>query len=134
MKSETKKPNPVDIHVGDRVRERRKFLGLSQEQLADGLCITFQQVQKYERGANRISASKLFGIAGLLKVPVASFFEGYTDSATESEFVESSSEQSINRFLATAEGIELAEVFPKVRSAKHRRRLLELVRSLTEEE
>lgn len=69
-------PDPIDEHVGRRVRLRRKLIGISQDNLAAGLGLTFQQVQKYERGFNRISASKLMGIAVLLKVPVSYFFEG----------------------------------------------------------
>src|SRR5215472_8542656 len=75
-------PNPVDLHVGGRVRMRRKMLGISQERLADALGLTFQQVQKYERGANRISASKLYEIARFLSAPIAYFFEGLADPTT----------------------------------------------------
>jgi transcriptional regulator with XRE-family HTH domain len=74
--SEGRHPNPVDLHVGGRVRMRRKLLGMSQEHLADALGLTFQQVQKYERGANRVSASKLYDMAKTLQVPVAFFFDG----------------------------------------------------------
>lgn len=126
-------PNPVDLHVGARVRMRRKFLGMSQESLAETIDLTFQQVQKYERGANRISASKLFEIARALKAPVAYFFEGYGESSAASGFSESESEHFVHGFLMTTEGIELAEVFPKVRNARVRRRILDLVRALSEE-
>ena len=77
-KSEDRSPNPVDLHVGARVRMRRKLLGVSQEKLADALGLTFQQVQKYERGTNRISASKLFEIGRFLQAPVSYFFEDMT--------------------------------------------------------
>src|SRR3954464_8804994 len=77
--TEGRRPNPVDMHVGGRVRMRRKLLGVSQEQLADSLGLTFQQVQKYERGANRVSASKLYEIAKTLQVPVSFFFDGLAD-------------------------------------------------------
>ena len=73
-------PDPIDIHVGAQVRARRILLGLSQEKLAEGLGITFQQVQKYERGSNRISASRLFNVAQLLDVPITYFYEGVDDS------------------------------------------------------
>src|SRR6201985_1779523 len=69
------KPNPVDVHVGSRVRLRRTLLGMSQEKLGEAIGLTFQQVQKYERGANRIGASRLFDLARVLDVPVAFFFE-----------------------------------------------------------
>ncbi|UDF04058.1 helix-turn-helix domain-containing protein [Asticcacaulis sp. AND118] len=124
-----KAPNPVDIHVGARVRMRRKFLGLTQEQLADQIGITFQQVQKYERGSNRISASKLHSISVVLQVPVAYFFDGFGESSSE-EFVESSAERNASEFLISSEGIELAEAFPRIRSATQRRKILDLVRSM----
>ncbi|MDC7683617.1 helix-turn-helix domain-containing protein [Asticcacaulis sp. BYS171W] len=126
-----KAPNPVDIHVGARVRMRRKFLGLSQEALADQIGLTFQQVQKYERGTNRISSSKLYEISHVLKTPVAYYFEGFGANETEG-FSESHSEQAVHAFLMSGEGIELAEAFPRIRSAKQRRKVLELVRSLAE--
>src|SRR5580692_8901907 len=81
--SEDRSPNPVDLHVGARIRMRRRMLGVSQEKLADALGLTFQQVQKYERGANRVSASKLYEIAAALKTPVAYFFEGLADPSRE---------------------------------------------------
>jgi transcriptional regulator with XRE-family HTH domain len=125
-------PNPVDLHVGARVRMRRKFLGMSQEGLAESIELTFQQVQKYERGSNRISASKLFEISTALKAPVAYFFEGYGQNEAVEGFSESESEQFVHGFLMTTEGIELAEAFPRIKNAKHRRRILELVRALAE--
>ena len=127
-------PNPVDLHVGARVRMRRKFLGMSQEGLAETILLTFQQVQKYERGSNRISASKLWEIAKALKAPVAYFFEGYGENEAVEGFSESESEQFVHGFLMTTEGIELAEAFPRIKNAKHRRRILELVRSLAEDD
>ncbi|WP_443749465.1 helix-turn-helix domain-containing protein [Asticcacaulis solisilvae] len=134
MAFDDKTPNPVDLHVGGRVRMRRKFLGISQEGLGDHLDLTFQQVQKYERGSNRISASKLYEIAAALKVPVAYFFEGYGERQAPEGFDESTSEQTVHGFLMTTEGIELAEAFPRIRSGKHRRKILDLVRSLSEDD
>lgn len=96
-------PNPVDLHVGARVRMRRKFLGMSQEGLAETIELTFQQVQKYERGANRISASKLYEISRALKAPVAYFFEGYGESEGLNGFSESESEQFVHGFLMTTD-------------------------------
>jgi transcriptional regulator with XRE-family HTH domain len=127
-------PNPVDLHVGARVRMRRKFLGMSQEGLAETIDLTFQQVQKYERGANRISASKLYEISKALKAPVAYFFEGYGESEGLAGFSESESEQFVHGFLMTTEGIELAEAFPRIRNPKHRRKILDLVRALAEDD
>src|SRR5512145_1807794 len=71
----TGKPNPIDVHVGSRVRLRRTLLGMSQEKLGEAIGLTFQQVQKYERGANRIGSSRLFDLARVLDVPVSYFFE-----------------------------------------------------------
>ncbi len=134
MTTEDNKSNPVDLHVGGRVRMRRKFLGLSQTDLAVALGLTFQQVQKYERGSNRISASKLFEIARTLKVPVAYFFEGYGQNEAVEGFTESQSEQAVHGFLMTTEGIEIAEAFPRIKNAKHRRKVMELVRTLAEDD
>lgn len=127
-----KVPNPVDLHVGARVRMRRKFLSLSQEGLANALGLTFQQVQKYERGSNRISASKLYEISQTLKAPIQYFFEGYAEGEPVEGFSESESEQFVHSFLMTTEGTELAEAFPQIENAKHRRRILELVQALVE--
>lgn len=127
-------PNPVDLHVGARVRMRRKFLGMSQEALAEMIDLTFQQVQKYERGSNRISASKLYEISKALKAPIAYFFEGYGEAESAEGFSESESEQFVHGFLMTTEGIELAEAFPRIRNTKYRRRILELVRTLAEDD
>ncbi len=134
MNNPNKAPNPVDIHVGARVRARRKMLGMSQDQLATHLDLTFQQIQKYERGSNRISASKLYDIASALKTPVAYFFEGYETTDAGDGFVASLYERSVNQFLGTSEGIEIAEAFPRILSGKHRRRILELVRALAEDD
>ncbi|ESQ92507.1 helix-turn-helix domain-containing protein [Asticcacaulis benevestitus] len=134
MEVDSKNPNPIDLHVGARIRMRRKFFGLSQEDLAKAIDLTFQQVQKYERGSNRVSASKLYAIALTLKAPVAYFFEGYNDGEPADAFSESASEQFVHGFLMTTEGIELAEAFPRINNAKHRRKILDLVRTLAEDE
>lgn len=131
-KNEDRSPNPVDLHVGARVRMRRKLLGVSQEKLADALGLTFQQVQKYERGTNRISASKLFEIGRFLQAPVSYFFEGVGPSSPET-LTDNPSEQSMHEFLMTPEGVELASLLPKL-APKYRRRVLELVRTLAEDE
>ncbi|MET3664149.1 transcriptional regulator with XRE-family HTH domain [Caulobacter sp. 1776] len=125
-------PNPVDLHVGARIRMRRKILGVSQERLAEDLGLTFQQIQKYERGANRVSASKLYEIAKSLQSSVGYFFEGLAD--TTGEGVAEGSEPFVHDFLMTSEGLELASLFPKIVRPKVRRRILELVRSMAEEE
>ena len=129
-------PNPIDVHVGLQVRLRRKELKISQEKLAETLGLTFQQVQKYERGANRISASKLYEIARTLRVPMAWFFEGLSDPAEGRDDASTppDSNSFAHEFLLTQEGIDLASLFPKVRQRRVRRRLVDLVRSLAEEE
>ena len=134
--TDDRSPNPVDLHVGARVRMRRRLRGVSQEKLADSLGLTFQQVQKYERGANRISASKLYEIAASLQTPVGYFFEGLADpsSAGESRAGEVSSEQMVHDFLMTTEGLELASLFPRLRRGRLRRRLLDLVRAIVEDD
>ena len=126
-------PNPVDLHVGGRIRMRRRLLGVSQEKLAEALGLTFQQVQKYERGANRVSASKLYEIARTLQAPIAYFFEGLTDPSALEPSDAVSSEQIVNDFLMTGEGLELAAVFPRVRRGPVRRRILDLIRALTDD-
>lgn len=127
-------PHGIDTHVGLRVRKRRKELGMSQETLAVHLGLTFQQVQKYERGSNRISASKLHAIAMTLRKPIGYFYADYDDDAAPDSFVESASERSISTFLSTREGIELAELFPRVKGPKLRRRILELTKTLADDE
>ena len=125
-------PHPVDAAVGIAIRLRRKSMGLSQEALADALGITFQQVQKYEKGTNRISASKLFDAARFLKAPIEAFFAQVDRQETAGGFAISDGEQSVHRFLSTREGIELAEAFPKIANSSARRRVVELVKALAD--
>jgi transcriptional regulator with XRE-family HTH domain len=127
-------PNPIDVHVGLQVRLRRKELKISQEKLAEALGLTFQQVQKYERGANRISASKLFEIARALHVPIGWFFEGLSDPTSDSSVARGGETPFAHSFLTTQEGIDLANLFPKVSRRRVRRRLVDLVRAMVEEE
>lgn len=129
-----KKPNPVDTHVGSRVRLRRMLLGMSQERLGESMGLTFQQVQKYEKGVNRIGASRLFQISKILDVPVQFFFEeapyaGETSNA--SGMAESDSEAFILEFLNSREGLELNRAFVKIGDAKVRKSVVDLVRALS---
>lgn len=124
-------PNPVDRHVGLRIRLRRKELGVSQEKLADSIGLTFQQVQKYERAANRVSASKLWEVARALKTSIAYFYEGLGDPAQQPNGDDG--RDTVHDFLLTPEGMELATLFPRIRRARVRRRLLDLVRTMAEE-
>lgn len=106
--TEGRRPNPVDVHVGARIRLRRKLVGISQEQLAEALGLTFQQVQKYERGANRVSASKLWDIAHKLQVTIAYFFEGLE----EGEFSTTATKVDADPLLEIASahgGLEMAQ-------------------------
>jgi len=129
-----KKPNPVDAHVGSRVRLRRMLLGMSQERLGESMGLTFQQVQKYEKGVNRIGASRLFQISKILDVPVQFFFEeapysGHAGSA--SGMGEPESEAFILEFLNSREGLELNRAFVKIGDAKVRKSVVDLVRALS---
>ncbi|MBO9547369.1 helix-turn-helix domain-containing protein [Caulobacter sp.] len=130
---ETRTPNAIDRHVGARVRMRRKIVGVTQEQLAGALKLTFQQVQKYEHGANRVSASKLYEIAKILQVPVSYFFDGLPDSANEDGAeAANAANRVVTDFLATPEGLELAQMFPKIAKGNVRRHILDLVRSMAD--
>jgi transcriptional regulator with XRE-family HTH domain len=134
MVSEVKVPDPVDVHAGAQVRRRRRSMGISQQSLADMLHVTFQQVQKYERGANRISASKLHAISTALHVPVAYFFEGIVDGQVIEEDEELATARRIRALLHSAEGLELASMFFRVTSTQRRRTILEVLRTLVNEE
>jgi transcriptional regulator with XRE-family HTH domain len=125
-------PHPVDLHVGAVIRSRRKALGMTQQELATAIGLTFQQVQKYERGVNRISASKLYDTAVALKTPISLFFRGIDNQTVD--FVLSAGENAISIFLKTGEGVELAEVFPKIRRTTARQKVSDLVRTLTDED
>ena len=125
--SSDKAAHMVDLHVGDRIRTRRMLRNMSQKELATALGLTFQQVQKYERGSNRVSASKLFEIANTLRAPIAYFFVGLEGNEDNDIFLESASEKALNAFLLTREGLELMQSFSKIRGMKYRRKILELV-------
>jgi transcriptional regulator with XRE-family HTH domain len=131
-----KAPNPTDKHVGARVRMRRMMLGMSQEKLGDALGLTFQQVQKYEKGANRIGASRLQQIAHILQVPVAFFFEGAPSIAGhQSEgLAEAPSPTYVSDFLATSDGLALTKAFMGIKDAKLRRRIVDLVEQIAASE
>ncbi len=127
-------PNPVDIHVGSRVRIRRKVLKMSQEKLGDALGVTFQQVQKYERGSNRVGASRLFRMAQVMEVPVQYFFEGLGMDNTDMSFAEDEQMPIVYDFIKSSDGVALAMAVSKIKSRAVRRRILELARSLSEED
>jgi transcriptional regulator with XRE-family HTH domain len=128
-----KAPNPIDKHVGSRVRMRRMMLGMSQEKLGDALGLTFQQVQKYEKGTNRIGASRLQQISQILQVPVAFFFEGAPNvpSGTGRDSLhEAPSPAYVSDFLATSDGLALTKAFTRISDSKLRRRIVDLVEQI----
>ena len=132
MPENKKKPNPIDIHVGGRIRLRRNMLGMSQEKLGENLGITFQQIQKYEKGTNRVGASRLQAIASILEVPVAFFFE---DAPGGSEgLAEESQTTYVVDFLSSTEGLQLNRAFVRIGDPKVRRKIIDLVRALADEE
>jgi transcriptional regulator with XRE-family HTH domain len=125
-----KQANPIDAQVGNRVRLRRMLIGMSQEKLGEALGLTFQQVQKYEKGVNRIGAGRLFQVARILGVPITYFYEdvsnvGFTEGATSPPVIE---------FLASADGLQLSLAFMRIKEPKVRKRVLDLVKSLADDE
>ncbi len=130
-----KTPDPIDRHVGSRVRMQRILMKMSQEKLGEALGITFQQVQKYEKGANRIGASRLQQISKTLNVPPSFFFEGAPAGGASTQtagFAEESSQYVVD-FLSTAEGLHLNRAFARIRDPKVRKRVLDLVTVLAEQ-
>lgn len=125
-----KRPNPTDIYVGSRIRMRRKMLGLSQEKLGERLGITFQQIQKYEKGTNRVGASRLQAMSDALEVPVAYFFP---ESGPEASGIKEESATFMMDFLSTSEGLDLTRAFTRIQNPKVRRKIVELVRALAED-
>src|SRR6266536_1973679 len=129
-----KAPNPIDKHVGSRVRMRRIMLGMSQEKLGDAIGLTFQQVQKYEKGTNRIGASRLQQISESLQVPVAFFFEGVPMPAgSPAGNGAVASPAYVADFLATSDGLALTKAFMQIKDSKLRRKIVDLVEQIAEE-
>lgn len=116
-------PNPVDKHVGSRVRMRRLMLGMSQEKLAHGLAVTFQQVQKYEKGINRVGAGRLQHISHILQIPAAFFFDG-------SPHGEAPSPAHVSDFVTTADGLALMQAFMRIEQPSLRQRIVQLVEEI----
>jgi transcriptional regulator with XRE-family HTH domain len=130
-----KAPNPTDKHVGSRVRMRRMMLNMSQEKLGEALGLTFQQVQKYEKGTNRIGASRLQQISAILQVPVSFFFEGAPSvGISVPGMSDAPSPTYISDFLATSDGLALTKSFMRIKDAKLRRRIVDLVEQIAGEE
>jgi transcriptional regulator with XRE-family HTH domain len=130
----TKVPNPIDKYVGGRVRMRRLMLGMSQEKLGDKLGITFQQVQKYEKGTNRVSASRLQAMSDILQVPVPFFFEGAPQIAGRvRKGAEAPSPAYVSDFLANSDGLKLVKAFMEIGDATLRRSVVRLVEEIVGE-
>jgi transcriptional regulator with XRE-family HTH domain len=126
-----KAPNPIDKHVGSRVRMRRMMLSMSQEKLGDALGLTFQQVQKYEKGTNRIGSSRLAQIAHILQVEVSFFFEGAPAVAPGVRHDGNApSPAYVSDFLATPDGLALTKAFMRINDSKLRRRIVDLVEQI----
>jgi transcriptional regulator with XRE-family HTH domain len=132
------KPNPVDVHVGQRLRQRRVLVGLSQEKLARMVGITFQQVQKYERGANRIVASRLHELAQVLDVPVSYFFDDLSAKAANNDHKHTGTESGVQHedtashdVMAERETLELVRAYYNIEDERVRRRAFDLLRSLS---
>ncbi|MBZ9938894.1 helix-turn-helix domain-containing protein [Mesorhizobium sp. BR1-1-16] len=129
-----KVPNPIDVHVGGRVRLRRMMQNMSQEKLGESLGITFQQIQKYEKGTNRIGASRLQHISSVLQVPVSFFFEDAPGTPSDAGFEEGRPAAFVTDFLSSAEGLQLNRAFVRIKDAKIRRKIVDLVRAVAGEE
>jgi transcriptional regulator with XRE-family HTH domain len=125
-----KTPDPVDVHVGARMRYRRMTIGMSQEALGARLGLTFQQVQKYEKAQNRIGASRLFRIAEALAVPVGFFFEGLEGAVQDSDLADLSRPLA---FVGSPEGLQLNIAFSQISDTTTRRKIVDLVRTLAGE-
>ena len=124
-------PNPIDIHVGTRLRLRRTLLGLSQETLGEAVGITFQQLQKYERGANRISASRLFNLSQVLGVPVSFFFEDLSTGETPAR--RAATNEVDLEAMARRETLELVRAYYRITDPAIRKRAFDLFKALAGE-
>jgi transcriptional regulator with XRE-family HTH domain len=135
LEMSTKAPNPVDKYVGSRVRMRRNMLGMSQEKLGEALGLTFQQVQKYEKGINRVGASRIQQISEILQVPVSFLFEGCpSGTISRGGFGEDASPAYVADFLATSEGQALTRAFTRISDGRLRRSLVDLVEQIAARE
>jgi transcriptional regulator with XRE-family HTH domain len=129
-------PNPIDVHVGGRIRLRRTLLGLSQEKLGEAIGLTFQQVQKYERGANRVGSSRLFDLSRVLDVPIAYFFEempSNIEDKSPSRLMGLSSPPAMEYEpdpMAKRETLELVRAYYRIPDAAVRKRVFELIKSI----
>ena len=126
-----KQPHPIDVHVGSRVRMRRVLLGMSQEKLGGRLGLTFQQVQKYEKGANRIGASRLWELSNILEVPVGFFYENAAGSPEHAEGLEENGQQDfVTDFVQSGKGLNIIKYFVRIKNPEVRRNVLNMVRAI----
>jgi transcriptional regulator with XRE-family HTH domain len=130
--SDERLANAVDEHIGKRVKARRLAIDLSQEKLADLVGVTFQQIQKYENGVNRVAASRLWEMAKALGVPVQYFYEGLSEARTG--VAEEGPPELVYDMMATPEGQQLLQIFGAIRSAKVRRKVVDIVRAVAQTE
>lgn len=131
-KRSARSANIVDEHVGSRIRIRRQILGMSQEKLGDQLGVTFQQVQKYERGSNRVGASRLYDVARVLEVPVGFFYEGLDESGAVEGFSENDQQPIVYDFIKSSEGVQLAIAMSRIPDRSLRRQIVDLARAIAE--
>lgn len=127
-------PHPIDVHVGSRVKLRRMILGLSQEALGKSLGLTFQQIQKYEKGVNRIGASRMFEMAQLLDVPVQFFYEDVGGGRPADGFAETGAGEAVMDLVNSPEGVQLCRYFSAIKDPEVKKRVLDLVKSIAENE
>lgn len=128
-----KRPHPVDVHVGGRIRMRRILLNMSQEKLGDQLGLTFQQVQKYEKGSNRIGASRLWELSRILDVPISFFYEGAIEAEEQMEgFGESKQNDYVMNFVHSSEGLNMIRHFVKIEDSNIRRSVVQMIKSMAE--
>jgi transcriptional regulator with XRE-family HTH domain len=127
-----KQANPIDAQVGNRLRLRRMMIGMSQERLGELLGLTFQQVQKYEKGVNRIGAGRLFEIARILGVPIQYFYESVTEHLAGAPGFAEAESPPVLEFVSSGEGLQLSLAYMRIKDPKVRKRVLDLVKSLSE--
>ncbi|MEP6342685.1 MAG: helix-turn-helix transcriptional regulator [Maricaulaceae bacterium] len=124
--------SPIDLHVGTRIRIRRQLMNMTQEKLGENLGVTFQQVQKYERGTNRVGASRLWNISRVLDVPVSFFYDGLEDNHEYEQVAENKQMPVVYDFINSSDGVAFAKAVSKIKNKAVRRQLLELARSLAD--
>ena len=128
-------PHPIDVHVGARVKLRRMILGMSQETLGKALGLTFQQIQKYEKGVNRIGASRIFELSNLLDVPIQYFYNDYGDTIGSEQSVDGTAAGDMFMNLVNSpEGVQLCRSFSEINDPQVKKRVLDLVKSIAETE